>query len=103
MDYRSATQRLRSPTPVSQSRSCGSSAAWHALHSTSHWPCRVREAPVSLAEAPVLLVLVGLAAYTVLGGADFGAGFWQLTPGAGKRARAIRAHAHHVIGPVWEA
>jgi cytochrome d ubiquinol oxidase subunit II len=58
---------------------------------------------VSLAEVPILLVLVGLVAYTVLGGADFGAGFWQLTPGSGKRARAIRAHAHHVIGPVWEA
>jgi cytochrome bd ubiquinol oxidase subunit II len=59
--------------------------------------------PVSLAEVPVILVLVGLAAYTVLGGADFGAGFWQLTPGSGRRARAIREHAHNVIGPVWEA
>jgi cytochrome d ubiquinol oxidase subunit II len=58
---------------------------------------------VSLAEVPVILVLVGLAAYTVLGGADFGAGFWQLTRGSGERAKAIRAHAHHVIGPVWEA
>jgi cytochrome d ubiquinol oxidase subunit II len=58
---------------------------------------------VSLAEVPAVLVLVGLAAYTVLGGADFGAGFWQLTPGSGRPARAIRAHAHHVIGPVWEA
>jgi cytochrome d ubiquinol oxidase subunit II len=58
---------------------------------------------VSLAEVPAVLVLVGLAAYTVLGGADYGAGFWQLTPGSGRRARAIRAHAHHVIGPVWEA
>jgi cytochrome d ubiquinol oxidase subunit II len=58
---------------------------------------------VSLAEAPIVLVLVGLAAYTVLAGADFGAGFWQLTRGSGERAKAIRAHAHHVIGPVWEA
>jgi cytochrome d ubiquinol oxidase subunit II len=58
---------------------------------------------VSLAEVPAVLVLVGLTAYTVLGGADFGAGFWQLTPGSGSRARSIRAHAHYVIGPVWEA
>jgi cytochrome d ubiquinol oxidase subunit II len=58
---------------------------------------------VSLAEVPIVLVLLGLAAYAVLAGADFGAGFWQLTPGSGKRARAIRAHAHDVIGPVWEA
>jgi cytochrome bd ubiquinol oxidase subunit II len=58
---------------------------------------------VSLAEIPVLLMLLGVAAYTVLGGADFGAGFWQLTPGSGKRERSIREHANHVIGPVWEA
>ena len=58
---------------------------------------------MSLAEVPIVLVLVGLAAYTVLGGADFGAGFWQLTRGSGERAKAIRAHAHHAIGPVWEA
>jgi cytochrome d ubiquinol oxidase subunit II len=58
---------------------------------------------VSLAEVPVIVVLVGLAAYTVLAGADFGAGYWQLTRGTDERAKAIRAHAHHVIGPVWEA
>jgi cytochrome bd ubiquinol oxidase subunit II len=58
---------------------------------------------VSLAEVPLILVLVGLAAYAVLGGADFGAGFWQLTGGRGDRDRAIREHAHHAMGPVWEA
>jgi cytochrome d ubiquinol oxidase subunit II len=50
-----------------------------------------------LAEVPLILMLVGLAAYAVLGGADFGAGFWQLTEG-----RSERDHAHHAIGPVWE-
>jgi cytochrome d ubiquinol oxidase subunit II len=53
---------------------------------------------MSLAEAPVVLILIGLAAYAVLAGADFGAGFWQLLPG-----RAERNHAHHAMGPVWEA
>ena len=49
------------------------------------------------------VALAGLAAYAVLAGADFGAGFWQLTRGAQPRARAVREHAHHAIGPVWEA
>lgn len=55
-----------------------------------------------LADVPLIFVLVGLAAYAVLGGADFGAGFWQLWGGQGERSRAIREHAHHAMGPVWE-
>ncbi len=58
---------------------------------------------MSLAEVPLILILVGLVAYAVLGGADFGAGFWQLTSGPTDEARAIREHAHHAMGPVWEA
>jgi cytochrome bd ubiquinol oxidase subunit II len=57
---------------------------------------------MSLAEVPLVLMLVGLAAYAVLGGADFGAGFWQLLGGRSERAREIREHAHHSMGPVWE-
>jgi cytochrome d ubiquinol oxidase subunit II len=56
-----------------------------------------------LADVPLILMLVGLAAYAVLGGADFGAGFWQLAGGRGEHERAIREHAHHAMGPVWEA
>src|SRR5258705_4937578 len=48
-------------------------------------------------------MLLGLIAYTVLGGADFGAGFWQLFGGTSERERAIREHAHNAMGPVWEA
>ncbi|MDX6630082.1 MAG: cytochrome bd ubiquinol oxidase subunit [Gaiellales bacterium] len=58
---------------------------------------------MTLAEAPLVLILVGLAAYTVLAGADFGAGFWQLLGGRGDREKALRDHAHHAMGPVWEA
>jgi cytochrome bd ubiquinol oxidase subunit II len=58
---------------------------------------------MTLADLPAILILVGLAAYVVLGGADFGAGFWQLSPGSGRRSRAIREHAYHAMGPVWEA
>ena len=57
-----------------------------------------------LAEVPLVFILVGLAAYAVLAGADFGAGFWTLLAGGGRaRAGAIREHAHHAMGPVWEA
>ena len=52
---------------------------------------------------PLTFVLGGLALYTALAGADFGAGFWQLFAGRGERAARIRAHAHRSMGPVWEA
>jgi cytochrome d ubiquinol oxidase subunit II len=58
---------------------------------------------VHLYDIPMLLILAGLALYTVLGGADFGAGLWQLTAGGGERGKRIRDHAHHALGPVWEA
>ena len=57
-----------------------------------------------LAELPMVFILLGLAAYTVLAGADFGAGFWTLFPGGGRASRAAtRDHARHAMGPVWEA
>jgi cytochrome d ubiquinol oxidase subunit II len=56
-----------------------------------------------LYELPLWFALVGLALYTVLGGADFGAGFWQLVAGRGKRADEVRDVAHHAMAPVWEA
>ncbi len=55
-----------------------------------------------MAEIPAILILVGLAAYTVLGGADFGAGLWELTA-RGKRGEALRDHTHRSMAPVWEA
>ncbi len=52
---------------------------------------------------PLVFALAGLALYGVLGGADFGAGFWQLTAGRGPQAERIREHAHESMAPVWEA
>jgi cytochrome d ubiquinol oxidase subunit II len=52
---------------------------------------------------PLVFVLVGLVLYTVLGGADFGSGFWQLSAGRGERGERIRDQARHSMGPVWEA
>jgi cytochrome bd ubiquinol oxidase subunit II len=53
--------------------------------------------------APLVLALVGLTLYVVLGGADFGAGFWQLAAGRGERGERVREHAHEAMAPVWEA
>jgi cytochrome d ubiquinol oxidase subunit II len=66
---------------------------------------------VHLYEIPLICVLAGLVLYAVLGGADFGAGLWQMATLLGprdgqdaqRRARRIREHAHHSMGPVWEA
>src|SRR5436853_4612304 len=56
-----------------------------------------------LQSLPLVFVLAGLALYTVLAGADFGAGFWQLFAGRGARAERVREHAHRSMAPVWEA
>jgi cytochrome bd ubiquinol oxidase subunit II len=57
-----------------------------------------------MAEIPIVFILAGLAAYTVLAGADFGAGLWMLLAGPGRAGRAAtRDHARHAMGPVWEA
>src|SRR6478736_2053229 len=47
--------------------------------------------------------MVGIVAYAVFGGADFGAGFWDLVAGGAERGRRPRAVIAHSIGPVWEA
>jgi cytochrome d ubiquinol oxidase subunit II len=56
---------------------------------------------VSTAVAVVLLLAV--VAYAVFGGADFGAGFWDLTAGSPERGEHPRDVIEHSIGPVWEA
>ncbi|CAN5712764.1 hypothetical protein BH24ACT25_BH24ACT25_02580 [soil metagenome] len=56
---------------------------------------------MSLAEVPAVLILLGVAAYLALAGADFGAGFWDLTARAG--ADRVRKHTHRALAPVWEA
>src|SRR3981081_3287807 len=51
---------------------------------------------------PLVFVLGGLALYTVLAGADFGAGFWQLFAGSGEHGERIPEHAPDSLGPGWE-
>jgi len=50
-----------------------------------------------------VVLLVALAAYAVFGGADFGAGFWDLTAGGPDRGARPRELIERSIGPVWEA
>jgi cytochrome d ubiquinol oxidase subunit II len=56
-----------------------------------------------LPELAVALTLVGLTFYVVLGGADFGAGFWDLTAGTAERGAPVRAWVKRGMAPVWEA
>jgi cytochrome bd ubiquinol oxidase subunit II len=58
---------------------------------------------VHLSEIPLWLALAGLVLYVVLGGADFGAGLWQLTAVRGPGGVRLRDQAHRSMGPVWEA
>jgi cytochrome bd ubiquinol oxidase subunit II len=48
-------------------------------------------------------MFVGVIAYGLFGGADFGSGFYDLTAGSGPRAAELRTLVDHSIGPVWEA
>jgi cytochrome d ubiquinol oxidase subunit II len=48
-------------------------------------------------------MFLGVVIYAVLGGADFGSGFWDLTAGDARRGGEVRALIDHSIGPIWEA
>ena len=56
-----------------------------------------------LADLCLGLVMLGITAYAVLGSADFGAGFWDLTAGGAKRGGRIRGMVQRSMSPVWEA
>jgi cytochrome d ubiquinol oxidase subunit II len=50
-----------------------------------------------------VLLFAAITAYAVFGGADFGAGFWDLVAGGTARGDHPRRLIDHSIGPVWEA
>jgi cytochrome d ubiquinol oxidase subunit II len=58
---------------------------------------------MSLADVVAAILLVGITLYAIFGGADFGAGFWDLVAGGAERGARPRAQIEHSIGPVWEA
>ncbi|MBO9524436.1 MAG: cytochrome d ubiquinol oxidase subunit II [Nocardioidaceae bacterium] len=58
---------------------------------------------MSLEVAVAAALFVGVIAYAVLGGADFGSGFFDLTAGSARRGAELRTLVDRSIGPVWEA
>lgn len=54
-------------------------------------------------DAVAVVLFVAVTAYAVFGGADFGAGFWDLVAGGTSRGERPRALVDHAVGPVWEA
>jgi cytochrome d ubiquinol oxidase subunit II len=55
------------------------------------------------ADAVGAILLASVTLYAILGGADFGGGFWDLVAGADERGRAPRQLIDESITPVWEA
>jgi cytochrome d ubiquinol oxidase subunit II len=58
---------------------------------------------MTAADAVLAFLWVGLTAYALLAGADFGAGVWDLLAGHSPSGRRQRELIDHAIGPVWEA
>ncbi len=56
-----------------------------------------------LADVTLAVMWTGLTCYALFGGADFGAGFWDLLAGRARRGSPQRRLIEHSIGPVWEA
>lgn len=54
--------------------------------------------------AQIMLVVlwIGMSAYVLFAGADFGGGVWDLLAGDAERGRPQRSLVEHTIGPVWE-
>ena len=56
-----------------------------------------------MSTAVAVVLLLAVVAYAIFGGADFGAGFWDLTAGGPEQGAHPRHTIEHSIGPVWEA
>jgi cytochrome d ubiquinol oxidase subunit II len=56
-----------------------------------------------MSTAAAAVLFVGILAYALFGGADFGAGFWDLVAGGPAKGERPRSLIEHAIGPVWEA
>lgn len=58
---------------------------------------------MGLEDLALAVLMLGIVAYAVLGGADFGAGVWDLTAGGAERGARLRGMVKRSMGPVWEA
>lgn len=58
---------------------------------------------MTLEIAVAIAMFVGVLAYALFGGADFGSGFFDLTAGNSRAGAELRRQIDRSIGPVWEA
>lgn len=58
---------------------------------------------MTVADAVLVVMFLGLTAYVVFAGADFGGGFWDLLAPPSPAGSAQRRLIEDTIGPVWEA
>ena len=58
---------------------------------------------MTLAVLVTAALFLGVVAYALFGGADFGSGFFDLTAGGALHGAELRTQIDHSIGPVWEA
>ncbi len=58
---------------------------------------------MSTADLCAVILWVGVTLYAIFGGADFGAGVWDLLAGRSEQADRVRGQIDRSIGPVWEA
>jgi NADH:ubiquinone reductase (H+-translocating) len=56
-----------------------------------------------MATAAACILWFGVIMYAVFGGADYGAGFWDLLAGGSRRGDRPRGLIDHAMAPVWEA
>jgi cytochrome d ubiquinol oxidase subunit II len=56
-----------------------------------------------MTDVVAVVLFVAITTYAVFGGADFGAGFWDLVAGGARRGERPREVIDHSIAPVWEA
>jgi cytochrome d ubiquinol oxidase subunit II len=56
-----------------------------------------------MSDVAAVVLFIGVIAYAVLGGADYGAGFWDLVAGGARRGRGPRHLVDQSLAPVWEA
>ena len=56
-----------------------------------------------MSTAVAVVLFIGITAYALFGGADFGAGLWDHNPRGGTRGARPRSLIAHAVGPVWEA
>ena len=58
---------------------------------------------MTLVNVMAAVMWLGVTCYALFGGADFGAGFWDLVAGSAKGGAKQRKLIEHSIGPIWEA